>query len=93
MKNPLRNFLTRLIWDKKLRAKEFKIVFISRGSPGDIEVISSKQIVSVGKTGFEYITSRGERKYIPFHRIREIREEDTGKKVFSKEKSIYNFKV
>ncbi|RLE60108.1 MAG: hypothetical protein DRJ35_04190 [Thermoprotei archaeon] len=93
MKNPLRDFLARIIWDEKFRKREFKIMFVSRGAPNNIETISTNQLVSVGKNGFEYNTENGERKYIPFHRVREIIDTKTGRRIFSKEKSIYDFKV
>lgn len=93
MKNPLKDFLTRIIWDKNFRNREFTIVFVSRGAPNDIEVISTNQLVAVRKRGFEYNAGLGETKYIPFHRVIEIIDAKTGRRIFSKEKMIYDFRA
>ena len=91
MKNPMRDFLSRLRWDKRMRGRRYVIRFVSRGAPRNYEEVESSEVVDVTRDGF-VIVSRGEEKWIPYHRVIEIREEDSGRIIFSKEKKVYRFK-
>lgn len=46
--------------------------FISRGSPGGEEVLSTDDVVEVGANGV-VVSVGGRERYIPYHRIVEIR--------------------
>ncbi|MCD6563621.1 MAG: DUF504 domain-containing protein [Thermoproteales archaeon] len=65
----IRDFLNKLIWDKREVPDDYEICYLSRGAPGDIEKVSASKILKVYSRGFEYKDDRGIIKYIPFHRI------------------------
>ncbi len=90
MKNPMRDFLSRLRWDRRLRGRRYIIRYVSRGTPRGYEEVPSDRLVDVTRDGFTYLW-HGEEKWIPYHRVIEIKEEATGKVVFSKEKKVYSF--
>jgi len=79
--NPLRNLLNRLVWDANLLPDDYVIVYISRGAPGDLEEVRGSAIVKVWARGFE-IKAGNKTKYIPFHRIVEIKNIKTGEVLF-----------
>jgi len=79
--NPLRNLLNRLLWDSEIDPSDYEIVFISRGAPNDTEIICGSALVKVWARGFE-AKVRGGTKYVPFHRIIEIRNRKTGEVIF-----------
>lgn len=81
--NPLRNFLCRLRWDESLNPEEYLIIFVSRGAPGDVEAVRGSSVERVYLRGFE-VREGDKVKYIPFHRIVEIRNSATGKVVYEK---------
>lgn len=91
MKNPMRDFLSRLRWDKKMKGRRYVVRFVSRGAPGGFEEVLSDEIVRVSRDGFVF-EREGEEKWIPYHRVLEIRERETGRLVFSREKKVYDFK-
>ena len=79
--NPLRNLLIRFIWDPGINARDYSIVFRSRGAEGGVEVVKASNIVKVYLRGFEVRTELGV-KYIPFHRVLLVRNEATGELLY-----------
>lgn len=93
MKNPMRNFFARVLWDPQLKKELVVVRFISRGSPKGYEEFRGSNVVSVGRDGL-LIASGSQEKYIPFHRILEIRYgEREGKIIFSRELCLYDFTI
>jgi uncharacterized protein (UPF0248 family) len=64
--NPIRNILNKLKWT----GQRGSIVYINRGSPGDVAEISTEDLEEIGRGGFT--TKSGA--YIPYHRVVEIRD-------------------
>ncbi|MFB6489635.1 MAG: DUF504 domain-containing protein [Thermoproteus sp. AZ2] len=64
--NPIRAALNKLKWTGSTGV----VVYINRGSPGDLAEISTDEIVEIGANGFT--TARGT--YIPYHRVVEVRD-------------------
>lgn len=93
MKNPMRNFFSRVLWDPQLKKEQVLVRFVSRGSPTGFEEFRGSDVVSVGRDGL-LIAKGSQEKYIPFHRITEIRYgEKEGKLVFSRDLGLYDFTV
>ncbi len=81
MKFAARSVLNRLLWDSRVNRGDYEIVYESRGAPGGVERVSASFLLKVFSRGFEY-EARGGRKYIPFHRIVEIRNVKTGEVLY-----------
>lgn len=91
MKNPMRNFFQRVLWDKQLDKNAVKVKFLSRGVSTGIEEFTGEKIREVTRDGL-LVEIKGQVKFIPFHRIVEITYRD-GKTIFSKKESKYYFKI
>jgi uncharacterized protein (UPF0248 family) len=76
-RNPLRNLLNRLVWDRSLNPGDYAIYFESRGTTSGFEVVKGDELEKVYLRGFE-ARMGGKVKYIPFHRVFEVRNETTG---------------
>ncbi len=81
--NPLRNLLSRLRWDPGVRAGDYVITFVSRGAPGGVEVVRGSSIERVYLRGFE-VREGSRLRYIPFHRVLEVKNEVTGEVVYKR---------
>lgn len=93
MKNPMRNFFARVLWDPQVDKESVLVRFSSRGAPGGYEEFKGSDITSVGRDGLLVAVGSRE-KYIPFHRILEIRYRDKeGKLIFSRELGLYDFRL
>lgn len=77
----IRNFLNKILWDKREVPSNYLIYFISRGAPGDIESVSADKITRVYSRGFEFKEDE-KVKYIPFHRIVLIKDIKNDRYVF-----------
>jgi len=88
MKNPMRNFFQRVLWDKSLDRKTVVVKILSRGFQGGIEEFTGESVTGVTRDGLLVVVG-GVAKFIPFHRIIEIK--CGGKVIFSKKESIYSF--
>ncbi|MGB9786548.1 MAG: DUF504 domain-containing protein [Infirmifilum sp.] len=91
MKNPMRNFFQRVLWDKNMDKGSLRVKFISRGVSGELDEFTGEQIREVTRDGVVIVVD-GKDKFIPFHRITEITYKN-GKIVFSKQGAFYDFKV
>lgn len=67
VKGRIAEILSRMFWGSEDR-DEYRIVFVSRGREGDVEVVSGSQIKRVER-GFMVIDTGFEEKHIPFHRV------------------------
>ena len=76
----IRDILNKLKWTNQL--DKYELVYISRGEPGNIHVVDLSTITEIRRDGFKYIENEVE-KYIPYHRVIEIRSKD-GKEVLIK---------
>ncbi len=81
MKFAARSILNKLLWDSRVNRGDYEIVYESRGAPGEVERVSARFLLKVFSRGFEYEAGGG-RKYIPFHRIIEIRNIRTGEVLY-----------
>jgi len=72
----IRNFLNGLIWNPNINPGEYIIKYVSRGAIGDAETVTGDKILTVYHRGFDVKSDFGKSKYIPFHRIIEIRKTD-----------------
>ncbi|OYT62866.1 MAG: hypothetical protein B6U69_00775 [Thermofilum sp. ex4484_15] len=81
VKNPLRNLLNRLLWDKEVNKGDYEIVYVSRGSRGGLERINCNYLKGVTRDFFIYIKGE-EEKYIPLHRVVEVIKKSEGRKVY-----------
>lgn len=89
----MRNFFSRVLWDSSVVKELVLVRFTSRGSPQGYEEFRGSDIVSVGRDGVVVALGSAE-KYIPYHRIIEIRYgEKEGKLVFSRDLGYYDFKL
>ena len=82
VRNPLRDLLSRLLWDPKMDKGDYEIAYLSRGVEGGVERVSCRKLVKVTKDFFVYIKG-GEEKYIPLHRVIEVVDKRRGKIVYS----------
>jgi len=93
VKNPMRNFFSRVLWDSSLRKEEVWVRYISRGAARGCEEFKGSEIVRVTRDGV-VIARGGAEKYIPFHRIVEIRYGGKeGRVVFLKSEGMYSFRL
>ncbi|WP_238375162.1 DUF504 domain-containing protein [Vulcanisaeta thermophila] len=70
----IREVLNKLKWTNQLG--NYVVVYISRGSPNNEEVLDLSRVVNIGRDGFTFIGSGGRETYIPYHRVVEIRRKD-----------------
>lgn len=72
MVSEIRSAINRLLWDEKLR-RCGEIVYVNRTSRGiELEVVKCDQVSDVSKDYFR-VGSGVDAKYIPFHRVVEVR--------------------
>ena len=79
--NPLRDLFNKIIWDPSIDPSEIIVCYVSRGAPRDREEFYGTQILKVWSRGVD-VNIRGKRKYIPFHRIIEVKNVKNGKILF-----------
>ncbi len=72
VKQIVREYLTRLIWDSGIVRSDYVFTYVCRGEVGDRAEFSGDQVIKVGKSYVVIQTSTGLRS-IPLHRIVEIR--------------------
>jgi uncharacterized protein (UPF0248 family) len=70
----IREILNRLKWTNQL--DNYVLVYVSRGSLNNEELIELSRIVTIGRDGFTFVSSSGRETYIPYHRVVEIRGKD-----------------
>jgi len=80
-RNPLRNLLVRLVWDRSLNPGDYVISFRSRGAPSGVETVRGDALEKVYLRGFEAKVG-GRVLYVPFHRVVEVRNEATGEVLY-----------
>lgn len=80
-RNPLRNLINRLVWDRSIGAESYTIYYRSRGAPHGVEAVRGSDVEKVYLRGFEARVG-GRLRYIPFHRVLEVRNEATGEVVY-----------
>lgn len=69
----VRDFLNKILWDKRERPEDYEITFIHRGVHMNRRTIPCKSITGVERSWFIYRNEEGEDVVIPFHRVTEIR--------------------
>ena len=75
-----RDVLLRYRWTPSLDPADLEIIFVSRGHPGDVEVVRGDEIDDIRRDSF---VVGG--KVIPYHRVVEIR--DGERVVFRRQRS------
>lgn len=93
MKNPMRNFFSRVLWDSSLERGEVWVRYVSRGAAQGYEEFTGSEIVRVTRDGV-VIARGGAEKHIPYHRIVEIRYGGKeGRVVFLRSEGVYGFRL
>lgn len=77
----IREILNKLKWTNQLN--NYVLIYISRGAPGNEEVLDLSRIVSISRDGFMFVSKDGKETYIPYHRVIEIRDKD-GNTIFKR---------
>ncbi len=70
----IRDVLNKLKWTNQIN--NYVVVYVSRGSPNNEEVIELSRVITISRDGFTYMGDRGRETYIPYHRVIEIRHRD-----------------
>jgi uncharacterized protein (UPF0248 family) len=78
MVHPLKNILNRLRWDSREDAEKYLITYVHRGAPDDRKRVRASEILKLGNSYFTLQSESGEDVTIPFHRILEVRETESG---------------
>jgi uncharacterized protein (UPF0248 family) len=63
-KNIIKDILNEIKWRKEFDLEKLEIWYIHRGAPNDTNIISGKEIISIGVTFMETTAAM-----IPYHRI------------------------
>lgn len=93
MKNPMRNFFSRVLWDASIEKGEVWVRYLSRGAPLGYEEFRGSDIIEVGRDGLLVRVGKSE-KYVPFHRVLEVRYGGKeGRLIFSRNEGKYDFKL
>jgi len=93
VKNPMRDFFSRVLWDRSLNREEVWVRYVSRGAAQGYEEFTGLEIVRVTRDGV-VVSRGGAEKYIPYHRIVEIRYGGKeGRVVFLRNEGIYGFRL
>jgi len=87
--HPLRNIFNKMAWDKRERAENYVVYFTHRGAPGDTRRIKASTITKVGASWFTYASEESEETLIPFHRVRRIVNNQTGKAIWTSRQRTY----
>ena len=77
-----RTVLNKIFWDQREDRKNYELTFVHRGVPGDLRRIHCKMIAHLEPSGFIYQNEEKEETFIPYHRIREIRDIRDGKVIW-----------
>lgn len=78
--HPLRVLMNKLKWTEK-NLNRFVIRYIHRGAPDDMREVTLSMVAQIGKGWFEI---SGEDSPIPFHRVLEVVNSDTGEILWKK---------
>ncbi|MFB6469855.1 MAG: DUF504 domain-containing protein [Vulcanisaeta sp. AZ3] len=70
----IRDILNKLKWTNQL--DNHMLIYVSRGSPNNEEVIDLSRLTAISRDGFTYVGKDGRETYIPYHRVVEIRRKD-----------------
>ncbi len=80
-KNPLRDLLSRLLWDPQAAPSDVEIGYVSRSPEGPVEVVKGDALVRVTRD-YACFSIGGREKWIPLHRIAFVREVASGKTLY-----------
>ena len=69
----IRDILNRILWHPEECADDYVILFIHRGAPNDVKMVSASSILHVNPQSFDFCIG-DDYGHIPFHRIVEIRD-------------------
>jgi uncharacterized protein (UPF0248 family) len=81
--HPLRNILNKLIWSGENNLKDYIILYIHRGAPGNSKSLSASSIIKISGSWFSFKEGE-EEKIIPFHRVTLIVNLKTGELLWRK---------
>ena len=80
----LRDVLNRIRWDPDKSRRTYEITYIHRGAPSDKRTIPFSNVKEIHSSWFDYLDPEIGEAIIPFHRILEVRDVESGKKVWKK---------
>ncbi len=66
----LRELLNNMIWNPSERPENYVIVIECRGATNEEVRVNGSMVERVGRDGFVYVSLLGERKFIPYHRVK-----------------------
>ena len=80
----LRDILNKIFWDPKENKLDYEVIYIHRGANMDQKHLALSLIQEVKSSWFIYNSKSEGEVVIPFHRIIEINNLKTGKKIWRK---------
>ena len=80
----LRDILNRIRWNPEEKGRTYEITYIHRGAEGDKRVIPFSSIEEIHSSWFTYTDPEGGEVTIPFHRVLEVRDAESGKVIWRK---------
>ena len=82
----IREILNKIFWDSRYRKENYEIIFLHRGANRNRRIIPFERIKNIQPSWFIYIDEKKNEIIIPFHRILEIRNVQTGEFIWRKSK-------
>jgi uncharacterized protein (UPF0248 family) len=78
----LREVLNRIRWDREKSKQAYEVSYVHRGATGDKRTIPFSSILEIHSSWFTYTDPDAGEVVIPFHRVLEIREVESGHTVW-----------
>jgi len=80
----LREVLNRIRWNPEERGRAYEITYIHRGASENKLTIPFSSIKDIHSSWFTYTDAEGGEVTIPFHRVLEVRDIESGKPIWKK---------
>jgi len=80
----LRDVLNRMRWNPEERGQAYEVTYLHRGALQNKRTIPFSSIKEIHSSWFTYTDPEGGDVLIPFHRVLEVREIESGKLVWKK---------
>ncbi|KYH38225.1 MAG: hypothetical protein AYL30_005480 [Candidatus Hecatellales archaeon B24] len=79
-----REIIEQILWDKRFKAEDYILSYVHRGAVGERRNIPLNRILNVKHSWISFIDEEGVESRIPLHRVVEIRNVKTGRRVWAK---------
>jgi hypothetical protein len=80
----LRDLLNRIRWNPEERERAYEITYIHRGASENKRTIPFSGIKEIHSSWFTYTDPEGGEVSIPFHRVLEVRDIESGRPIWKK---------